>query len=110
MKWTSNSRKKRIELKVEGNEKEAKEPGQLKIDFHKLIPKFDSKLDDISLFLIPFDIRTSSKNSEFSKNMLCDTLISILPSDIVGLIAREPETDATDYEFVKKNYCFNVSN
>ncbi|GFW11152.1 retrovirus-related Pol polyprotein from transposon opus [Trichonephila clavipes] len=65
--------KKRIELK-EGNENEVKEPGQIKIDLHILIPKFDSKSDDISLFLISFE----------------------------RLTAREPEKDAIDYEFVKK--------
>ncbi|GFY46738.1 hypothetical protein TNIN_120671 [Trichonephila inaurata madagascariensis] len=34
--------KKRIELKEE-HENEVKGPGQIKIDLHKLIPKFDSR-------------------------------------------------------------------
>ncbi|GFR18860.1 RT_RNaseH_2 domain-containing protein [Trichonephila clavata] len=45
--------KKRIELEGGGSEKEVKESGQFKIDLHKLMPKFDSKSDDISLFLTP---------------------------------------------------------
>ncbi|GFU87294.1 hypothetical protein TNCV_2715801 [Trichonephila clavipes] len=69
MKWTLSSRK-RVELK-EGNEAEVKGPGQIKIDLHKLIPKFDSKFDDISLFLISFE--RQAKNSELTKNMLGDT-------------------------------------
>ncbi|GFQ83842.1 CCHC-type domain-containing protein [Trichonephila clavata] len=44
--------KKRIELEGGGSEKEVKESGQFKIDLHKLMPKFDSKSDDISLFLM----------------------------------------------------------
>ncbi|GFQ91118.1 CCHC-type domain-containing protein [Trichonephila clavata] len=44
--------KKRIELEGGGSEKEVKESGQFKIDLHKLMPKFDSKSDDISLFLV----------------------------------------------------------
>ncbi|GFR34013.1 hypothetical protein TNCT_236861 [Trichonephila clavata] len=43
--------KKRIEWEGGGSEKEVKESGQFKINLHKLIPKFDSKSDDISLFL-----------------------------------------------------------
>ncbi|GFR14546.1 hypothetical protein TNCT_467671 [Trichonephila clavata] len=43
--------KKRIELGGGGSENEVKESGQFKIDLHKLMPKFDSKSDDISLFL-----------------------------------------------------------
>ncbi|GFY67750.1 hypothetical protein TNIN_68801 [Trichonephila inaurata madagascariensis] len=46
--------KKRIELKEE-NANEVKGPGQIKIDLQTLIPKFDSKYDDISLFLISFE-------------------------------------------------------
>ncbi|GFW71894.1 retrovirus-related Pol polyprotein from transposon opus [Trichonephila clavipes] len=91
--------KKQIELK-EGNEAEVKEPGQIKIDLHKLIPKFDSKFDDISLFLISFERQAKILN--LPKICWVTHLISILPSEIVGLIAREPEKDAADYEFVKK--------
>ncbi|GFX78166.1 CCHC-type domain-containing protein [Trichonephila clavipes] len=91
--------KKRIELK-EGNEAEVKGPGQIKIDLHKLIPKFDSKFDDISLFLISFERQAKILN--LPKICWVTHLISILPSEIVGLIAREPEKDAADYEFVKK--------
>ncbi|GFW09824.1 retrovirus-related Pol polyprotein from transposon opus [Trichonephila clavipes] len=91
--------KKQIELK-EGNEAEVKGPGQIKIDLHKLIPKFDSKFDDISLFLISFERQAKILN--LPKICWVTHLISILPSEIVGLIAREPEKDAADYEFVKK--------
>ncbi|GFU55126.1 uncharacterized protein TNCV_426311 [Trichonephila clavipes] len=99
MKWTLSSRKKRTELK-EGNEAEVKGPGQIKIDLHKLIPKCDSKFDDISLFLISFERQAKILN--LPKICWVTHLISILPSEIVGLIAREPEKDAADYEFVKK--------
>ncbi|GFT22578.1 SCAN box domain-containing protein [Trichonephila clavipes] len=87
--------KKRIELK-ERNEAEVKGPGQIKIDLHKLIPKSD----DISLFLISFERQAKILN--LPKICWVTHLISILPSEIVGLIAREPEKDAADYEFVKK--------
>ncbi|GFT51696.1 hypothetical protein TNCV_2421511 [Trichonephila clavipes] len=76
--------KKQIELK-EGNEAEVKGPGQIKIDLHKLIPKFDSKFDDISLFLISFERQVKILN--LPKICWVTHLISILPSEIVGLIA-----------------------
>ncbi|GFV83058.1 transposon Tf2-6 polyprotein [Trichonephila clavipes] len=91
-------KKKRIELK-ERNENEVKGPGQIKINLHKLIPKFDSKSDDISLFLISFERQAKILN--LPKICWVTHLISILPSEIVGLIAREPEKEAADYEFVK---------
>ncbi|GFT00458.1 hypothetical protein TNCV_1981861 [Trichonephila clavipes] len=68
--------KKRIELK-EGNENEVKEPGQIKIDLHKLIPTFDSKSDDISLFLISFERQAKIPN--LPKICWVTHLISILP-------------------------------
>ncbi|GFX77388.1 retrovirus-related Pol polyprotein from transposon 412 [Trichonephila clavipes] len=76
------------------NEEEVKGPRQIKIDLHKLIPKFDSKSDDISLILISFECQAKILN--LSK------ICCVTPSEIVGLIAREPEKDAADYEFVKK--------
>ncbi|GFU77762.1 CCHC-type domain-containing protein [Trichonephila clavipes] len=91
--------KKPIELK-ERNENEVKEPGQIKINLYKLIPKFDPKSDDISLFLKSFERQAKFLN--LPKICWVTHLISILPLGIVGLIAREPEKDAADYKFVKK--------
>ncbi|GFW53302.1 hypothetical protein TNCV_4075231 [Trichonephila clavipes] len=86
--------KKRIDLK-EGNENVVEEAGQIKIDLHKLIPKFDSKSDDFSLFLISSERQAKILN--LPKICSVTHLISILPSEIVSLIAREPEKDAADY-------------
>ncbi|GFY66238.1 hypothetical protein TNIN_287831 [Trichonephila inaurata madagascariensis] len=63
--------KKRIELKEE-HENEVKGPGQIKIDLHKLIPKFDSR----NMILV----REHANKKEKAYDIQDDLLV---PNDIV---------------------------
>ncbi|GBM41727.1 hypothetical protein AVEN_173128-1 [Araneus ventricosus] len=70
-----------------------------KIRMHDVMPRFNPKEDYISLFLMLFDRQAKIMNIP-AENQVAQ-LISLLPPDIVHLIAREPEEDAKKYEYVK---------
>ncbi|GBM05171.1 hypothetical protein AVEN_134434-1 [Araneus ventricosus] len=70
-----------------------------KIRMHDVIPRFNPKEDDVSLFLMLFERQAKIMNIP-AENQVTQ-LISLLPPDIVQLIAREPEEDAKKYEYVK---------
>ncbi|GBN61654.1 hypothetical protein AVEN_124265-1 [Araneus ventricosus] len=71
----------------------------VKIRMHGVMPSLNPKEDDISLFLVLFDRQAKIMNIP-AENQVAQ-LISLLPPDIVQLIAREPEEDAKKYEYVK---------
>lgn len=71
----------------------------LKFDVQKIIPKFDSKINEISLYLTTFERQISVM--QIPKEYWVTHLVSLLPSEIVTLIARESETEASDYDHVK---------
>ncbi|GBN64977.1 hypothetical protein AVEN_79977-1 [Araneus ventricosus] len=68
---------------------------------HDLMSRFNPKEDDISLFLVLFERQAKIMNIP-AENQVAKP-ISLLPPDIVQLIAREPEEDAKKY-FVKKRF------
>ncbi|GBN33010.1 hypothetical protein AVEN_86517-1 [Araneus ventricosus] len=60
------------------------------------MPRSNPKEDDISLFLVLFERQAKIMNIP-AENQVAQ-LISLLPPDIVQLIAGEPEEDAKKYE------------
>ncbi|GBN41490.1 Complement C2, partial [Araneus ventricosus] len=63
-----------------------------KIRMHDVMSRFNPKEDDVSLFLVLFERQAKIMNIP-AENQVAQ-LISLLPPDIVQLIAREPEEDA----------------
>ncbi|GBN67223.1 hypothetical protein AVEN_35128-1 [Araneus ventricosus] len=78
-----------------------------KIRMHDVMLRFNPKEDDISLFLVLFERQAKIMNIP-AENQVAQ-LISLLPPDIVQLIAREPEEDAKKYEY-EKVYCYRDLN
>ncbi|GFV23955.1 retrovirus-related Pol polyprotein from transposon 297 [Trichonephila clavipes] len=96
----------RIEERLEGNTSRISENDHINerhhsntFEMHKLLPKFKAKEDDISLFLVLFE--RQAKMNRISKENWVPQLISVLPPDIVNIIARESEELASDYDHVK---------
>ncbi|GBL98921.1 hypothetical protein AVEN_165737-1 [Araneus ventricosus] len=71
----------------------------VKIRMHDVMQRFNPKEDVINLFLVLFERQAKMMNIP-AENQVAQ-LISLLPPDIVELIAREPEEDAKKYEYVK---------
>ncbi|KFM73170.1 Retrovirus-related Pol polyprotein from transposon 297, partial [Stegodyphus mimosarum] len=71
----------------------------LKIRIHDVMPRFNPKEDEISLFLMLFEPHAKIMNTP-AENQVTG-LIPLLPHDIVQLIAKELEEDAKKYEYVK---------
>lgn len=65
----------------------------------KLMPKYDMKDDDIVLFLSLFE-RQAKRIKVDEKNWV-SALLTLLPSEIVQLIARESEEKFEDYAYIK---------
>ncbi|GFX64863.1 retrovirus-related Pol polyprotein from transposon 412 [Trichonephila clavipes] len=70
------------------------------LDFKKLIPDFDPKQSDISLYLVIFE--RQAKRASIEKKEWVGQLLGLLPLEIVQFIAREPEEQAENYDYVKK--------
>lgn len=68
-------------------------------NFQKLMPKFNSKTDDISLFLEIFERQV--KVLKIPSDRWVSYLIGTLPIEINNLIARESEEETKEYPFVK---------
>ncbi|GFW37954.1 retrovirus-related Pol polyprotein from transposon 17.6 [Trichonephila clavipes] len=66
----------------------------------KLIPDFDPKQSDISLYLVIFE--RQAKRASIEKKEWVGQLLGLLPLEIVQFIAREPEEQAENYDYVKK--------
>ncbi|GFX67488.1 retrovirus-related Pol polyprotein from transposon 412 [Trichonephila clavipes] len=66
----------------------------------KLIPDFDPKQSDISLYLVIFELQ--AKRASIEKKEWVGQLLGLLPLEIVQFIAREPEEQAENYDYVKK--------
>ncbi|GFV06037.1 uncharacterized protein TNCV_3143281 [Trichonephila clavipes] len=65
---------------------------------NKLLPKFDMK-EDISLYLILFERQACMMN--VPKQFWVSHLLDLPPQEITQLIAREPEQETRDYDYVK---------
>ncbi|GFX54764.1 retrovirus-related Pol polyprotein from transposon 412 [Trichonephila clavipes] len=70
------------------------------LNLKKLIPDFDPKQSDISLYLVIFE--RQAKRASIEKEEWVGQLLGLLPLEIVQFIAREPEEQAENYDYVKK--------
>ncbi|GFW52787.1 retrovirus-related Pol polyprotein from transposon 412 [Trichonephila clavipes] len=70
------------------------------LNLKKLIPDFDPKQSDISLYLVIFE--RQAKRASIEKKEWVGQLLGLLPLEIVQFIAREPEEQAENYDYVKK--------
>ncbi|GFX31950.1 uncharacterized protein TNCV_3408641 [Trichonephila clavipes] len=68
---------------------------QTKIELKKLLPTFNSEVDNMDLFLTLFE--RQMKLLDLRKS----DLIGALPSDVTSLIAREPEEKCRDYSHIR---------
>ncbi|GFX35918.1 retrovirus-related Pol polyprotein from transposon 297 [Trichonephila clavipes] len=66
----------------------------------KLIPDFDPKQSDISLYLVIFE--RQAKRASIERKSGWGNYWVLLPLEIVQFIAREPEEQAENYDYVKK--------
>ncbi|GFU52808.1 retrovirus-related Pol polyprotein from transposon 17.6 [Trichonephila clavipes] len=69
-------------------------------NFQKLMPKFNLRNDDISLFLELF--KRQAKVLQLPRDQWVTYLIGVLPVEINNIIAREPEEQANDYEHIRE--------
>ncbi|GFW42033.1 SCAN box domain-containing protein [Trichonephila clavipes] len=60
----------------------------------------DPKQSDISLYLVIFE--RQAKRASIEKTEWVGQLLGLLPLEIVQFIAREPEEQAENYDYVKK--------
>ncbi|GFX35901.1 retrovirus-related Pol polyprotein from transposon opus [Trichonephila clavipes] len=70
------------------------------LNFKKLIQDFDPKQSDISLYLVIFE--RQAKRASIENKEWVGQLLGLLPLEIVQFIAREPEEQAENYDYVKK--------
>ncbi|GFW57624.1 retrovirus-related Pol polyprotein from transposon 412 [Trichonephila clavipes] len=70
------------------------------LNLKKLIPDFHPKQSDISLYLVIFE--RQAKRASIEKKEWVGQLLGLLPLEIVQFIAREPEEQAENYDYVKK--------
>ncbi|GFW31246.1 retrovirus-related Pol polyprotein from transposon 17.6 [Trichonephila clavipes] len=70
------------------------------LNLKKLIPDFDPKQSDISLYLEIFE--RQAKRASIEKKEWVGQLLGLLPLGIVQFIARELEEQAENYDYVKK--------
>ncbi|GFY13300.1 uncharacterized protein TNCV_2335641 [Trichonephila clavipes] len=71
-----------------------------KLELNRIIPRFNSKEDEMGLYLTIFECQAKFLN--IPEKTWTAYLIGSLPPDIAQLIAREDEEDAQIYEKVKE--------
>ncbi|GFV92848.1 transposon Ty3-I Gag-Pol polyprotein [Trichonephila clavipes] len=71
-----------------------------KLELNRIIPRFNSKEDEMGLYLNTFERQVKFLN--IPEKTWTAYLIGSLPPDIAQLIAREDEDDAQNYEKVKE--------
>ncbi|GFX87523.1 retrovirus-related Pol polyprotein from transposon 297 [Trichonephila clavipes] len=71
-----------------------------KLELNRIIPRFNSKEDEMGLYLTIFEHQVKFLN--IPEKTWTAYLIGSLPPDIAQLIAREDEDDAQNYEKVKE--------
>ncbi|GFX82117.1 uncharacterized protein TNCV_398471 [Trichonephila clavipes] len=72
---------------------------QTKIELKKLLPTFNTKVDNMDLFLTLFE--RQMKLLDLGEDLWVPYLIGALPSDITSLNAREPEEKCRDYSHIR---------
>ncbi|GFU93769.1 hypothetical protein TNCV_1659941 [Trichonephila clavipes] len=70
------------------------------LNLKKLIPDFDPKQSDISLYLVIFE--RQAKRASIEKKEWVGQLLGLLPLEIVQFIAREPEEQAEKLRLCKE--------
>ncbi|GFW47751.1 SCAN box domain-containing protein [Trichonephila clavipes] len=68
------------------------------LNLKKLIPDFDPKQSDISLYLVIFE--RQAKRASIEKKEWVGQLLGLLPLEIVQFIAREQEEQAENYDYM----------
>ncbi|KFM62693.1 hypothetical protein X975_19850, partial [Stegodyphus mimosarum] len=71
-----------------------------KLELNKLIPNFDPKTSDMSLFLDLFERQLTLLKVPVSNWVIY--LVGLLPTDVAKLIAKESSDDAQDYQKIKQ--------
>lgn len=71
-----------------------------RIDVQKLLPTFKTDSDDITLFFVLLERQL--KLSKVPENMWVSYLLSVVPSSVSTLIARESEENASSFPYVKE--------
>lgn len=71
-----------------------------RVNLKDLVPKFDIKSLDATLFFALFE--KQAKRYEINENEWVSQLIPLLPCDVIDLIIREPVELSDDYPHVKK--------
>ncbi|XP_046401748.1 uncharacterized protein LOC124167777 [Ischnura elegans] len=74
-------------------------PVRPKFKLSDVMPCFDSKENDISLYLVTFE--RQAKRAQVPVEDWVVHLIGLMPRDIAELIAREPEEAANNFDYVK---------
>ena len=92
--------KLRIEKGVAASGSNAAETRAIPVDLSRHMPRFDMKDGDIILYLSLFE--RQAKRAAVAKEGWVSSLLTLLPPDIVELIARMSEEEFQDYEAVKK--------
>ncbi|UYV62889.1 hypothetical protein LAZ67_2002263 [Cordylochernes scorpioides] len=69
-------------------------------EIRKLMPKYESKDNDLSFYLILFE--RQAKRLGLDEDQWAFSLLGLLPYEMTQLIARETEEQSGDYRFVKR--------
>ncbi|GFT21191.1 retrovirus-related Pol polyprotein from transposon 297 [Trichonephila clavipes] len=77
-----------------------------KLELNRIIPRFNSKEDEMGLYLTIFERQVKFLN--IPEKTWTAYLIGSLPPDIAQLIAREDEDDAQNYEKIKRKTPANI--
>ncbi|GFY21584.1 retrovirus-related Pol polyprotein from transposon 297 [Trichonephila clavipes] len=77
-----------------------------KLELNRIIPRFNSKEDEMGLYLTIF--KRQAKFLNIPEKTWTAYLIGSLPPDIAQLIAREDEDDAQNYEKIKRKTPANI--
>ncbi|GBO06132.1 hypothetical protein AVEN_55260-1 [Araneus ventricosus] len=67
------------------------------VELQTVLQRFDSRNDDISLYLVIFE--RQANRLKINKADWVTQLMPLLPSDVVQIIAREPEKESSDYDY-----------
>ncbi|KFM65660.1 hypothetical protein X975_14219, partial [Stegodyphus mimosarum] len=82
---------------IDGNEESM--PRRNHFELQKMIQKFDPEENDVSLYLVMFE--RQAKRANLNQSEWVSVLLTLLPTEIVQLIMREPEEQAYDYAYIK---------
>ncbi|GFU31286.1 transposon Ty3-I Gag-Pol polyprotein [Trichonephila clavipes] len=101
--------KKKIQLEMQKLSQAPVTSQQLenpKLELNRIIPRFNSKEDEMGLYLTIFERQVKFLN--IPEKTWTAYLIGSLPPDIAQLIAREDEDDAQNYEKIKRKTPANI--